>query len=59
VSHALADIVETCERAVWIAEGRLVADGPAPEVTEAYHEWSQTGRLPEARPVSVPLAVGL
>ncbi len=59
VSHALADIVETCQRAVWIAEGRVLADGPAPEVTAAYHEWSQTGRLPDARPVSVPLAVGL
>ncbi len=44
VSHSLADVVESCQRAIWIAEGRVVKDGPAPEVCAAYHEWAQRPR---------------
>ena len=40
VSHALPDIVETCQRAIWISDGRVERDGPADEVCAAYHEWS-------------------
>jgi ABC-type polysaccharide/polyol phosphate transport system ATPase subunit len=43
VSHSLGTIVESCERALWVSEGRIVRDGPAQEVTEAYHEWSLSG----------------
>jgi ABC-type polysaccharide/polyol phosphate transport system ATPase subunit len=43
VSHALADVVESCQRALWIAEGRIVRDGPAAEVCAAYQEWAQGG----------------
>lgn len=40
VSHSLSEVVETCQRAIWIAEGRVERDGPAAGVCEAYHEWS-------------------
>ena len=44
VSHSLADVVESCQRALWIAEGRIVQDGPAADVCAAYHEWAQRPR---------------
>lgn len=44
VSHSLAEITGNCQRALWIAEGRVVRDGPADEVCAAYHEWSVSGR---------------
>lgn len=50
VSHSLADVVELCARAVWVQDGRIVRDGPAVEVTEAYHEWAQ-GRSKRAEAV--------
>ena len=36
VSHALASIVDMCDRCLWIDQGRLVMDGPAKQVTDAY-----------------------
>lgn len=36
VSHALSSIVDMCERCLWLDRGRLVMDGPAKAVTEAY-----------------------
>ncbi len=36
VSHNMGAIVEFCSRALWIAEGRLVADGPAAQIVERY-----------------------
>ncbi len=43
VSHNLPEVVETCQRAVWIADGRVMRDGPAGEVCREYKEWSQGG----------------
>jgi ABC-type polysaccharide/polyol phosphate transport system ATPase subunit len=43
VSHSARQVNETCDRAVWIHEGRVVREGPAAEVTEAYHQWSIGG----------------
>jgi len=43
VSHNLTDVVESCQRAIWIAEGRVVQDGPAADVCDAYHAWAQGG----------------
>ena len=43
VSHSLEEVVATCQRAVWIGEGRVVADGPAAEVCERYRAWSHAG----------------
>jgi ABC-type polysaccharide/polyol phosphate transport system ATPase subunit len=43
VSHSLGTIVASCERALWVSDGRIVLDGPSKAVTEAYHEWCQSG----------------
>jgi len=40
VSHSTRQVNEICDRAIWIHEGLVVREGPAPEVTEAYHQWS-------------------
>jgi ABC-2 type transport system ATP-binding protein len=40
VSHSLSQIRDTCDRAVWLHHGRVVRDGAAEAVTEAYHQWS-------------------
>ena len=36
VSHSLSDIVQLCERAIWLVKGRVAMDGPAGEVADAY-----------------------
>ena len=38
VSHDLTQIARICERAIWLEHGRIVQDGPAQEVLEAYLE---------------------
>jgi ABC-type polysaccharide/polyol phosphate transport system ATPase subunit len=43
VSHSLEDVRESCTRAIWISEGRMVQDGPADAVCAAYHAWAQGG----------------
>ncbi len=44
VSHALSQVTEVCQRAIWLAEGRIVRDGPAEEVCTAYQEWAKRNR---------------
>lgn len=46
VSHSLEDVTSNCTRAVWIAEGSVVMDGPAADVCDAYHAWATEGALP-------------
>jgi teichoic acid transport system ATP-binding protein len=36
VSHSLDEIARLCARALWIEDGRFVADGPAEDVLDAY-----------------------
>ena len=36
VSHSLSDIVQLCSRALWLEKGRIVMDGSAAEVADAY-----------------------
>lgn len=36
VSHSLGQVAETCERVLWIDEGRIRMDGPAQRVVSAY-----------------------
>jgi ABC-type polysaccharide/polyol phosphate transport system ATPase subunit len=43
VSHGLDQVRESCSRALWLDHGRIVADGPAGKVADAYHQWSQAG----------------
>lgn len=38
-SHAMYLITSFCERAVWIADGRVEREGPAQEVVEAYEAY--------------------
>jgi ABC-2 type transport system ATP-binding protein len=49
VSHSRFLIRSNCRRAIWLHQGRIVRDGPAEEVTEAYHIWSMgdPGTAPE------------
>jgi teichoic acid transport system ATP-binding protein len=36
VSHSNSTIRQTCDRAIWLEAGQLLADGPAGEVVDAY-----------------------
>ncbi|MDJ0498739.1 MAG: ABC transporter ATP-binding protein [Acidimicrobiia bacterium] len=44
VSHSLASVAEFCDRAAWLAAGRIRALGPAAEVVEQYREAVHAGR---------------
>lgn len=37
VSHDSSAVVNLCRRAIWLDQGRVVMDGPAGEVSQAYH----------------------
>lgn len=54
VSHSAPQVRQTCRRAVWIHEGRILQDGAANTVTEAYHNWSVAGGAPPL-PGAVPV----
>lgn len=45
VSHSSAAVVNLCRRAIWLEQGRVVMDGPAKEVSEAYHARSYGMRV--------------
>ena len=36
VSHSPESVLQLCQQVVWLEEGRVVADGPAREVVEAF-----------------------
>jgi lipopolysaccharide transport system ATP-binding protein len=36
VSHDLSAVINLCSRAIWLERGRIMEDGPAKEVVEAY-----------------------
>lgn len=36
VSHNMAAVAELCERAIWLADGKVLMDGPAVQVMPAY-----------------------
>lgn len=36
VSHSLGVVRSTCERAIWLEQGKIIADGPSDAVVEAY-----------------------
>jgi teichoic acid transport system ATP-binding protein len=44
VSHSNAAIRESCERVLWMDQGRLVMDGPTDEVVTAYENSHRKGR---------------
>lgn len=39
VSHSLNTVLEMCDRAIWLDQGEIQADGDAEEVVEAYKEY--------------------
>jgi ABC-type polysaccharide/polyol phosphate transport system ATPase subunit len=39
VSHALGNVAEFCDRALWLRDGRVEQTGPAPEVVDGYRDW--------------------
>lgn len=41
VSHSSATIARHCTRALWLHEGELIADLPAPRAVKWYNMWSQ------------------
>jgi teichoic acid transport system ATP-binding protein len=38
VSHSMSSIERMCERAIWIEQGKLIADGPASKIAAEYRE---------------------
>ena len=40
VSHSMPQVLQFCERAIWLESGRVVMDGSALEVVKAYEEFS-------------------
>lgn len=59
VSHRLDEIRNTCTRALWLSEGKIVRDGPAAEVVDAYQRWArgeEQALTPGALPAFLPSA---
>lgn len=52
VSHNPATVLSLCERALWIEHGRVVADGPAPQVVADYLASQGTATPLPAGPLS-------
>ena len=50
VSHGLGIIRETCTRAIWLENGRLIMDGDPDEVVDAYELKHDPGERQPARP---------
>jgi lipopolysaccharide transport system ATP-binding protein len=52
VSHQMQQIVQLCDRAIWIRQGSIVLDGPAGEVVNAYEaameQAAHAGKMSEA-----------
>lgn len=51
VSHGAATIQENCTRAIWMHDGRVIADGDAESVSKSYRVWGNrkaTGKDEEA-----------
>ena len=53
VSHALAQVRDNCRRAIWLHDGRVVRDGDAASVTDAYHVWTISGQPLLNKPLTV------
>ena len=49
VSHSLQDVLDTCQRVLWVASGRVVRDGKAEDVVREFVEWCREGGTPPPR----------
>ena len=52
VSHGLGVIRDTCNRAIWLENGLIVADGEANEIVDAYEERHDPSDRPTAPPTT-------
>ncbi len=43
VSHNASSVVEICERAIWLEEGNVMADGPVSEIIAQYEQFASSG----------------
>lgn len=41
VSHSLATIRQMCNRAIWLLDGEIIADGPPDEIAKHYARWAR------------------
>lgn len=49
VSHSINSVRRICDRCIWIDEGKLIMEGPADEVCDAYVEDANYSRLRKER----------
>jgi hypothetical protein len=54
VSHNLVQVESMCERAIFIAQGRVLLEGDTRSVIRAYNEWSFEREQGKAPPSAVP-----
>lgn len=55
VSHSDKQIVEYCNRVIWLHDGNIIADGDPAGVTEGYKKWSEAKAANDQREVQVLL----
>ena len=58
VSHNVGIIRRFCDRAIWLDDGRIVADGPCREVIRAYREATQVPAPGEATAAKAAFVAG-
>ena len=46
-THSVPQMLDFCERALWIDQGQVTLDGPAVEVADAYQSFMTSLRLPQ------------
>lgn len=49
VSHSLGSILQTCDRTIWVDQGKIVMDGGTEEVVNAYNDWAQKNGVGKSR----------
>ncbi len=49
VSHSMGSVMETCERAIWLDHGSIVADGPSRPVCKAYAAYVASKQAPSRK----------
>ena len=49
VSHSLGSILQTCDRTIWVDQGKIVMDGGTEEVVNAYDDWAQKNGVGKSR----------
>ncbi len=54
VSHGLGIIRETCTRAIWLEDGKIVLDGEPDAVVDAYEDQTRPGRPRANDPMTRP-----